>query len=77
MNTLLLYLLILYEIISTILIYKLWARKSRQGVLMRCFLSLILIVPVLGWLFFGFLGTSPESDGETLGGNGTSGWGTS
>jgi hypothetical protein len=75
MSTLLLYLLILYELISAFLIYKLWSRKRRPQVLKRCFLSLFLVVPVLGWLFYGFLNTSPESDGETVSGYPASGWG--
>lgn len=66
MNRTGLLLLIGYEVISLVLVYRLWTRKQRPGIVERCVLSLVLLVPVLGWIFYGFLATSPESHGENL-----------
>ena len=67
MNRTLLILAILYEIIAAVLIYRLWARKSRPGIVERCLLSVVLLIPFFGWLFYGFLGSSPDKHGEDVG----------
>ena len=67
MNSMLLFLLILAEVISVMLIYRLWTRKKRPGVVERCFLSVVLLVPLFGWLLYGFLRTSPDAHGEDVG----------
>jgi hypothetical protein len=67
LHLLLLFLLILYEVISCVLIYRLWTRKIRPGVVERCVLSLVLLIPLFGWAFYGFLRTSPDPHGEDVG----------
>ena len=64
LHLLLLCLLILYEVISFMIIYRLWIRKVRPGVIERCVLSLVLLVPLFGWAFYGFLRTTPDGHGE-------------
>ena len=67
MNHTLLILLILYEVISVVWIYRLWTRKQRPGVIERCVLSVIVLVPFLRWIFYGFLGVSPpDSHGDDI-----------
>lgn len=66
MNHTLLIMVILYEVISVVFIYRLWVRKYRPGILERCVLSIVLLVPFLGWIFYGFLGPTPETHGEDL-----------
>jgi hypothetical protein len=59
--------LVVYELISAVFIYRLWTGKRRKGILLRCFLSLVLLVPVLGWLFYGFMVISPGEHGVESG----------
>lgn len=66
MNRTGLILLIACEVISLMLIYRLWTHKHRPGIIERCVLSIILLVPLLGWIFYGFVATSPESHDENL-----------
>ncbi len=58
--------LVLYEIITVAFIYRLWTRKHRVGVVERSVLTLVLLVPFLGWLAYAFLAPSPDthSDGS-------------
>jgi hypothetical protein len=58
--------LIIYEIISLILIYRLWTARRRRKILQRCFLSVILLAPVLGWLLYGFVVISPDEHADEL-----------
>lgn len=58
--------LIIYEIISLILIYRLWTGRKRRKILQRCFLSIILLAPVLGWLLYGFVVISPDEHADEL-----------
>lgn len=57
-------LLILYEGISAVLIYRLWTRKQRPALLERSVLTAVLLVPFLGWIFYGFLRDWPDPHGE-------------
>jgi len=57
---------IVYEIISAVFIYKLWARKQRPGVVERCFLTAVLLVPFAGWFIYAFLAPSPDSHSDDL-----------
>jgi len=73
MTTLRLCLLILYEVISVVIIFRLWTRKHRPGVIERCLLSLVLLVPIFGWVFYVFLKSSPDAHGEDVGDHSTGG----
>jgi hypothetical protein len=66
-------LLILYEVVSVILVYRLWTRDKRLGVVERCFLSVVLLVPFFGWIFYGFLKIEPDAHGEDVGDHSTGG----
>jgi hypothetical protein len=67
MTTWLLILLIFYEVISAVFICRLWFRKNRIGVMEKSLLSMILILPLFGWLFYFFLKPSPTAHGEDVG----------
>jgi hypothetical protein len=62
-----LFLLILYEVISVIVICRLWTRKTRPGIVERCFLSLVLLVPIFGWGLYIFLKPPGDAHGEDVG----------
>ena len=57
---------ILYEVIGGVFIYLLWTCKQRPGVVERCLLSLALLFPFLGLVFYGFVRTSPDDHGDVL-----------
>ena len=46
-------------LISAALILFLWVRHRRDTVLKRLFWSLVLLVPVIGWVFYGGLYRPP------------------
>lgn len=64
MNNGILFLIILYEVITVMIIYKLWTAKPRLAILERCLLTAVLFVPFFGWIMYLFLKTSPEAHGE-------------
>ena len=66
MNKRLLFCVILYEIVGGMFIYRLWTRKQRPGIVERCLLSIALLFPFLGLLFYGFLRTSPDTHSDEL-----------
>jgi hypothetical protein len=59
--------LILYEVIIFLIIYRLWTSKIRPGVIERCLLSAVLLVPLIGWPFYVFFRTAPAAHGEDVG----------
>ena len=73
MTTLRLCLLILYEVISVFIIFRLWTRKQRPRIIERCLLSLVLLIPIFGWVFYIFLKSSPDAHGEDVGDHSTGG----
>jgi hypothetical protein len=64
MNLTFLILLIVYEVVSVVLIYRLWTGKRRPGLVERCLLSIVLLVPFAGWFLYLFLKSSPGQHGE-------------
>ena len=58
-----------------VIIFRLWTRKHQPGVVERCLLSLVLLIPIFGWVFYIFLKPSPDAHGEDVGGH-SSGYGT-
>ena len=71
----LLFLLMVCEVISVMMIYRLWTCGQGPGILERSFLSVVLLVPVIGWLFYIFVRLSPGPHGEDVGGH-SSGYGS-
>lgn len=67
MSTTRIVLLAAYEIICLVIIFGLWTGKKRVGVFERCLLSVILLVPVIGWILYLFLRPSPREHGEDVG----------
>ncbi len=53
-------------LVSIYLIALLWTRHRRDGVLKRCLWSCILLVPVIGWVFYGGLYQLPPVQSEDL-----------
>ena len=58
--------LILLEGISLLLILRLWRRKRNMPAWRRCLWSVVLLVPILGWLFYAFLTTNPDAHPDDL-----------
>jgi hypothetical protein len=50
--------------ISATLVLHLWYARRHDSVLKKCFWSLVLFVPVLGWVFYGgcYTAISPRGD---------------
>jgi hypothetical protein len=67
MSTTHLVLLVVYEIISLVIIFRLWTGRKRAGVFERCLLSVMLLVPGVGWFLYLFLRPSPSDHGEDVG----------
>ncbi|HEY3857962.1 MAG TPA: hypothetical protein VGO67_26545 [Verrucomicrobiae bacterium] len=66
MNDSLLFFVILCEVIGGMFIYRLWTRKQRPGIVERCLLSVILLIPFFGLVFYGFVRTSPDAHSDVL-----------
>jgi len=58
--------LVALECISLALIVHLWRRKRKMPAWQRCASSVVLLVPLLGWLFYGFNAINPEAHSEEL-----------
>lgn len=54
------------EAVSLFMIVRVWRRKGNASVAGRCLWSLVLVIPLLGPLCYGFIATSPEEHGESL-----------
>ena len=72
MNVYLLVVLALLECASLVAIIRLWTRKPRQSLSSCCFWSVVLLIPLFGLLFYGFVPIDPKRHGEIVG---SSGWG--
>jgi hypothetical protein len=66
MSTLQIIGLVFLECISVLLIVRLWRNRRRMSVLSRCFWSVVLLVPLFGWLFYGFVVTDPDEHSDLL-----------
>ena len=54
------------EVISFIWIYYLWTVKKHVPIWERCVLTAVLLVPVAGWLFYGFIMNSSDPHSDIL-----------
>jgi hypothetical protein len=57
---------IILECISLLLIVHLWLRKSKVPDCQRCLWSILLLVPLFGWLLYGFIASAPESHPDEM-----------
>jgi hypothetical protein len=57
--------LAILEAIGLIMIWRMWSKRQRS-VFARCFWTVLLLVPLLGPLFYSFAGCSPEAHDESL-----------
>jgi hypothetical protein len=55
-------LLIVCEGFSLCLIARLWITRRRMGVFRKLAWSLVLLVPIVGWLFFAAFSPAPQRD---------------
>ena len=63
------------ETVSVALIVSLWFRHAQDKTLKKLFWSLILLIPVIGWLFYLAFYVPPSSQGRAEQAEGTfSGW---
>jgi len=56
----------LLECISLVLIIRLWARKRKISPWQRWAWSIVLLVPIFGWLLYAFLAINPEAHSDSL-----------
>ena len=53
-------------LVSASLILCLWIRHRRDSLFKRCLWSLVLLVPVIGWIFYGGLYQPPSVQPEDM-----------
>ena len=53
--------------VSVCLIAQLWVTRRRDSTLRKIFWSLVLLVPIVGWIFYGGFYRPPESDASANG----------
>ena len=58
--------LALLECISLFLIVRLWRGSRKMSVFSRCLWSVVLLIPLLGWLFYGFVTINPDKHSDEL-----------
>jgi uncharacterized protein with PQ loop repeat len=66
MSTLQIVGLVVLECISIFFVIRLWRRRRKMSVWSRCFWSIILLVPLFGWLFYGFVVTDSQEHSDLL-----------
>ena len=64
--------IILWIVVTSLLIVSLWRHHSNDSIIKKAFWSLVLIVPIIGWVFYGGFYAPPEP-GPTKSGPGDSG----
>lgn len=57
-------LLTLFQTLSVAFLWHLWTHEKQLGVLERILLSVLLMAPFLGWLFYLFIRLEPKPHGE-------------
>ena len=57
---------VVLECISLVLVIRLWRRKRAIPLWRRCAWSLVLLVPLFGWLLFAFLAVNPATHSDSL-----------
>lgn len=70
MNVYLLLVLALLECVSLFAIVRLWTRKPRATFLSCCFWTVVLLIPLFGLLFYGFVTIVPKRHSEIVGSSG-------
>jgi hypothetical protein len=50
----------LLELVSVVLIVRLWLKRRHKNIAVRIFWSVVLLVPLFGPLFYGFICTDPD-----------------
>jgi len=56
----------LLECISLVLIIRLWRRRRKISPWQRCAWSIVLLIPIFGWLLYAFLAINPEAHSDSL-----------
>jgi hypothetical protein len=54
------------ESIGVVMIWRLWLRGRKTPLLARCLWTILLLIPLLGPLFYGFTRIAPKEHGEEL-----------
>ena len=58
--------LVVLECISLVFIVRLWRRKRKMPGWQRCLWSVVLLVPLVGWVLYGFNAIGPEAHSDDL-----------
>lgn len=57
-------LIALLELVGLLLISHLWLRRKKVALLAKCFWTIVLLVPALGPIFYGFSGITQNPHGD-------------
>jgi hypothetical protein len=55
---------VLYEMFAILMIRRLWTKRRDIGLVERSVLTIVLLLPFVGVLFYAFLKPSPEPHGD-------------
>ena len=58
-------LLVALECVSVCLVYRLW-RRPKLATWRRLFWTIVLLVPIFGWLWYGFVAANPSAHSDDL-----------
>jgi len=58
--------LVVLESVGLLFIARLWLRKSRTPLWRRCLWSVVLLIPLLGVLYYGFTRPDPEAHADDV-----------
>lgn len=73
MDTFTIIMAVVLELCGFVAIGHLWTRKSKKSFVGRCLWSVLLLVPILGPLLYGYLQIEPDENPESAA-DGASGW---
>jgi hypothetical protein len=62
--------LVILEAVGLLMIFRLWSRGSKGSLGRRIVWSVLLLVPLVGPLMFGFVSLDPSEHGEDVGDRG-------
>jgi hypothetical protein len=68
-------LFVLLETVGVFMVIRLWFKAAKASLVRRIAWSILLLIPLLGPIMYGFISLDPSAHGEDVG-SGSSGFGT-
>jgi hypothetical protein len=56
-----------FETIGIFMVVRLWLKKTRKSIVHKMVWSVLLLIPLLGPLMYGFVSVDPSAHGEDVG----------